>query len=327
MTDIPDLHDGPTPLGERPGVEAIVDPRLLRYFVGVAEELHFGRAARRLHLAQQPLSQAIRRLESQLGVTLFVRTSRRVALTDAGRVFLDEARALQRRSSDAVEAARRAARGETGALAVGYTSGTLNAVLPGAVRRFRARHPGVALRLVELDAATLEARLGVGDLDVGLVCTPVADAALVTEVVHREPLVLAVPEGHPLAARPSVRLAAAAAEPFLLHDRARRPTVRDLAVALCRNAGFSPRVVQEAATQAALVGLVAAGLGVALVCWSASTTAPGGVAFCPLADGTLTVDIVATWRRSDTSPFVRDWVVAAHAASADTLGARPAWVA
>ena len=343
MTDTRDLHDASLSpdeqlFGEPPSAardlletletrETLIDPRLLRYFVGVAEELHFGRASRRLHLAQQPLSQAIRRLEAQLGVTLFARTSRRVSLTDAGRVFLDETRLLLRRSADAVEAARRAARGETGTLAVGYTSGTLNAVMPRAVRRFRDRHPGVVLRLVELDTARVEARLGVGDLDVGLVCTPVADTALATEVVHREPIVLAVPEGHPLAARPDVRLTSAAAEPFVLHDRALRPTVRDLTVALCRAAGFSPHVVQEAATQAALVGLVAAGLGVALVCRSAGATAPSGVAFRPLADGTLTVDILAVWRRADTSPFVRDWIAAAHAAAADTVGARPLDVA
>ncbi len=138
-------------------VGTVLDPRLLRHFLGVAEELHFGRAARRLHVAQQPLSQAIGRLEADLGARPFERTSRRVALTAAGRAFLADARALARRSADAVEAARRAARGEAGALAAGYGSGELHSVLPDLVRRFRASHPAVALRPVELGAADIVA--------------------------------------------------------------------------------------------------------------------------------------------------------------------------
>jgi LysR family transcriptional regulator, benzoate and cis,cis-muconate-responsive activator of ben and cat genes len=311
---------------ERPDEPArnVLDPRLLRYFIGVAEELHFGRAARRLFVAQQPLSQAIRRLEAELGVQLFRRTSRRVELTAAGQVFIADARALVRRSADAVEAARRAARGETGTLAVGYGGGALHNLLPEVVRRLRASHPAVALRLVELGQPEIGAGIAAGDLNVGLVIPPVADPTLATEVVYREPVVLALPEEHPLATmREAVPLAAADAEPFVLYEGAPMPAARAAQEALCREAGFGPRVAQEAPTQGAVVSLVSAGLGVALVRASAAGMGLAGVVYRPLARPTLTVELAAAWRQADASPLVAAFVQTAREVARDVAEAAP----
>lgn len=274
----------------------------MRYFVAVAEELHFGRAAERLNLAQQPLSAAIRRLEEGLGVPLFERTSRRVALTDAGRVYLAEVRVILQRTAEAAEAAQRAARGELGQLSVGYTAGTLHNVLPPTVRRFRERYPGVDLKLHESTPPEIQAALTRGDVQVGLLCSPVSHPALAAEVVLRQPLMLALPSGHALTGWPSVPLGAAADEPFVLYQRALSPGVYDAIMGLCRAAGFVPRIAQEVATEGAVVGLIAAGMGVALVSSSQRRVPREGIEYRSLEGPSAEVELMAAWAREDRSP-------------------------
>lgn len=290
--DISDVLE-PTALG--------VEIRHLRYFVAVAEELHFGRAAARLNMAQPPLSQQIRRLEELLGVPLFHRTKRRVELTDAGRAFLGAARETLRQAANAVDRAQRAHRGEIGHLALGFVASAAVAGLPELVRRFRARFPDVGLTLVEQTTAQQVEALLAGRIRAGLVRPPVAIRELELRLVAREPMVVALPSGHPLAQSGDVPLAALADQPFVLFPREQGPGLHDLIVAACAANGFSPAVVQEATQMQTIVGLVAAGMGLALVPGSLGRTRQPGAVFRPLRSPAPTVDLSVAWRRGDPS--------------------------
>src|SRR6266536_81806 len=234
--------------------------RHLRYFLAVADELHFGRAAVRLHIAQPPLSRQVRQLEDELGFDLFVRTPRRVRLTDAGRAFRDEARSILARVAEAAAAARRVAQGEAGALAVGFVASATYALLPRLYRRFRERHPDIALALTEMSTAEQVEALRAGQIQVGLARPPVGDDTLAVEPLADEPLVAALPARHRLAASGPVALRALAREPFVLFPRQPRPGWIDVVQAACAAAGFRPAVAQEALELSTAVTLVAAGI-------------------------------------------------------------------
>ncbi len=274
--------------------------RHLRYFLAVADELHFGRAATRLHISQPPLSQQIQQLEREMGVELFVRTHRRVRLTEAGRAFQPEARALLLRLDDATAGARRVARGETGALAVGFIASATYGLLPRLYRRFRERYPDVSLVLSELSTAEQVAALRAGQLHVGLARAPVGDEGLVAEPLAEEPLLAALPRGHPLAARPAIRLRELAGEPFVLFPRQPRPGWIDVVQGACLGAGFRPSVVQEALELSTAVTLVAAGIGVTLVPAPAGALRLEGVAYRPLLPPVPTTQLLAL-RRADAA--------------------------
>jgi DNA-binding transcriptional LysR family regulator len=279
--------------------------RTLRYFVMLAEELHFGRAARRLAITQPPLSLAIRRLEEELGVTLFARTRRRVALTHAGTTFLEQARFILARTGEAVQLAQAADRGEIGRLAIGYMSASIFTLLPAVLREFAARHPGVRLDLRELTLPQQIAALRAGELHAGFVRPPVTDAELTSELLLEEPLRVALPTGHPLAARSRIRATRLAGEPFVMFQRAPGLVLHDLVLGFCLQQGFTPRVAQEASQTHAVVGLVSAGIGVALVPASAQEIRLRGVEFRPLAEKSPAVGTCLAWRRDDTSPVLR----------------------
>ncbi len=294
--------------------------RHLSYFIAVAEELHFGRAAARLHLAQPPLSRQIRQLEAELGVPLFERDKRHVRLTDAGAVLLGEARAVLAHAEQAAHAARRAARGEVGTLAVGFIGAASYSVLPGIVQAFRARFPGVELVLQEMTTAEQLQALRGGQIRAGLVRPPVADAALAAETVLREPLVVALPAVHPLAAQRRVAIAALAGEPWVLFPRRLAADLYDQILGLCERAGFRPRLAQEAMQMQTVARLVGAGIGVSLVPRSVQTLHSAGVAYRPLRDATAAVEMAVAWRRDDSSPLLRQFLAVARAA-ADANGA------
>jgi len=261
-----------------------VELRHLRYVVALASELHFARAAARLHIAQPPLSQQIKALEEELGVRLFARTSRRVALTDAGAAFVAEARRTLASAEQAVEAARRAARAETGRLAIGYVGSASYELLPAALRAFRSRAPDVQLVLEEMSSNEQSRGVLAGTLDLGFVRRPPPiDRRLAGTVVWREPIVVAVPRDHLLAARRSIRLRQLDGEPFVIHPARLRPSWADVAYDLCRGAGFEPNVVQEAVEMASALSLVAAGIGIALVPGAVRAMPRPGVVFLPLA--------------------------------------------
>ena len=257
--------------------------RHLRYAIAVADELHFARAARRLHIAQPPLSQQIKALEDELGVRLFDRSHRRVALTDAGRAFIAEAKKTIASAEHAAEAARRAARGELGRLAIGYVASVAYELLPAIIRAFRKRAPDVSLSLAELGSAEQSRALAAGTLDVGLVRRPPpVEPGLTGTVVRKEPIVVALPRDHALATLRVLRVRDLQREPFVIFPVRPRPSWADVAIDLCRRAGFEPRIAQEAVEMAPALSLVAAGMGVALVPGPMRAMRLPGVVFRPL---------------------------------------------
>jgi DNA-binding transcriptional LysR family regulator len=280
--------------------------RRLRYFVTVAEELHFGRAARKLHMSQPPLSIQIRALESELGVTLLNRTQRQVSLTHAGHAFLLEARKILAQVDQAVLTTRRAGRGEIGELAVGFISVADYNVLPVVLREFRRRYPMVNLTLRESTTDVQIQDLVAGRIDVGFVLPPVGAPGIETVPILREPLIAALPGRHPLAARPGkIALSALRGSPFILFPRPMAPGLYDAIVSYCRAAGFSPQVEQEAIQMQTIVSLVSAELGVALIPESLRNLQRTGVVYKPLRERSPLTEIQLAWRSNDDLPTLK----------------------
>ena len=280
--------------------------RHLRYFVAVAEELHFGRAARRLRIAQPPLSRQIRDLEDEMEVQLFLRDRRGVALTQAGASFLGDVRGVLGALARAVDQARRADRGEVGKIRVGYVSSVAYSGLPEVLRAFRLKYPEVSIGLHEMPPAAQVKGLRDGEIDVGFVRAPMEESALESEVVRREPLVAALPASHRLASSRRIELSSLAREPFILFPRWRGPGFFDYIVGLCRAAGFSPSIAYEAA-QLDILSLVAAGLGVSIVPSSIRAVRRAGIVFRPIV-GNPRADLLVAWRAPEPSPVVREFV-------------------
>lgn len=258
--------------------------RHLRYFVAVAEARHFTRAARALGIGQPPLSQQVQALERELGTPLFTRLPRGVALTDAGAAFLEDARRILREADQAVERARRVARGELGRVRMGMiNSAPFHPLIPKLIREFRRLHPQVALSLEERTTPGLAAAVRNDLVDVAFV-RPLLDdeQGLCVEPLLDEDLVVALPSGHPLTRRTRVPLLALSIEPFVLFPRAVGAGLHDEIISACRNAGFSPRVVQETSQVTSIVNLVAAGLGVSIVPASMQQVHSDGVAYRPI---------------------------------------------
>jgi DNA-binding transcriptional LysR family regulator len=287
-----------------------MDTRLLSSFVVVAEELHFGRAAERAHLAQPALSRQIQRLEEELGVQLFIRDRRKVVLTEAGRAFLEEARTILDRVSLAQQVACRAARGEIGNLSLGYSEYNVHSLFPEAVRLYRERFPGVVLEMPELvTAQQVEALLG-GDIDVGLVTLPVATEGLCVEKVLEEPLGAALPDNHPLASNAQVALEDLANDPFVLFPRWQAPGHHDLITGQCREAGYVPQVVLEANSRQGIMSLVAAGLGVSLLTLNPadSRLQRPGLVYKEIAQPDIRVGTGLAWRAEYETPALKGFL-------------------
>ncbi|MHC5932972.1 LysR family transcriptional regulator [Nostoc sp.] len=286
--------------------------RHLRYFVTLAEELHFGRAAERLHIAQPPLSQQIRQLEKELGFELFHRTKRNVQLTEAGQVFLGEVQQIMRQLQQAIEVGRQTSRGEIGQLVVGFVSSAAYNILPTILRTFRSSVPGVSIELHELTTDQQLEWLREGRMDVGFLRPPVEENRFSCETIFQEPLMVALPEAHLLASQSNVCLTSLANEPFILFPRILAPGLYDLIISLCQQAGFSPKVAQEAIQMQTIVSLVAAEMGVAIVPASLQNLQRIGVVYKTLQEPMPKVAIVADvgvaiaiiWRKNEISPTV-----------------------
>lgn len=279
--------------------------RHLRYFVTLAEELHFGRAAERLHIAQPPLSQQIRQLEAELGFQLFYRTKRTVQLTEAGQGFLKDVAQVFRQLEQAVQAGRQASRGEVGQLVVGFVGSAAYNILPAILRTFRTTVPAVSLELHELTTDQQLEWLRAGRLDVGFLRPPIEDLRFCLEVILQEPLVIALPDTHPLAENAAISLKLIASEPFILFPRPLAPGLYDQIISLCQRAGFSPHVVQEAIQMQTIVSLVAAELGVAIVPASLRHLQRTGVVYKTLREPTPMAEIAMIWRCDQRSPTVQ----------------------
>lgn len=251
----------------------------LSYFVAVAEEETVGRAAARLGVSQSPLSQRIRELEAGLGLALFHRERKRLRLTGDGRRFLDQARTLLAHAATVEQQARAAGRGEGGRLSVGFVEGAVHAgVLGRALRRFRLDRPGVGIELRSMRSGEQVQALRGGALDVGHIYSPPADpSGLRVSLVAEEPYRLAIPADHPLAAGTDLVEARLDGEAFIALPERGNPEARAEWVAACRATGFTPNVCVEAIEPATVLGLVAAGVGLAMVQDSLARTAPAGV--------------------------------------------------
>ncbi|QKQ76295.1 LysR family transcriptional regulator [Nostoc sp. TCL240-02] len=279
--------------------------RHLRYFVTLAEELHFGRAAERLHIAQPPLSQQIRQLEKELGFELFHRTKRNVQLTEAGQVFLGEVQQIMRQLQQAIQVGQQTSRGEIGQLVVGFVSSAAYNILPTILRTFRSYVPGVSIELHELTTDQQLEWLREGRMDVGLLRPPVEENRFSCETIFQESLMVALPEAHLLASQSDVCLASLANEPFILFPRILAPGLYDLIISVCQQAGFSPKVAQEAIQMQTIVSLVAAEMGVAIVPASLQNLQRIGVVYKTLEEAIPKVSIAMIWRKNETSPIVQ----------------------
>src|SRR5918998_261438 len=267
-----------------------MDLRQLRYFVAVAEESHFGRAAQRLHMSQPPLSMQIKGLEAELGVELLNRSTRRVALTDAGRTFLERARAILAAVEEAREAARGAEHGAQGRLHVGFVSTATLSLLPPSIRLFRERFGGVELELKELTSAQQVDALYEGEITVGLVRLPMRAPGIRFEPVSQEQLVVAVPSGHVLEKLDRVPLEAVVDLPLIFFTRQLIPGFHAQIVELFQRVGAFPKVAQHAVHLQTIVGLVASGVGIAILPGSAERLSREGVVY-----RTLDVPDAASW--------------------------------
>jgi DNA-binding transcriptional LysR family regulator len=258
--------------------------RHLRYFVAVADELNFSRAAERLHMAQPPLSAAIRQLERELGVTLFMRTSREVRLTDAGRAFLAGARRTLAEAERAAHEARRAGAGEIGRLRIGYSWSARFETLPAIGRALRASHPGIEPLTQEMWNAQMAAALGDGSIDLAIALCPEVASGLEFEPIRSEPLVALLPGGHALAGEHALALESLAGEEFVLFPRELAPRLHDAFMAIYRRAGFEPRLRSESFHAGWDIGVLDEIGAVALVPASVAAALPAGVTAVSLSD-------------------------------------------
>jgi len=286
----------------------------LRYFIAVAEQLHFGRAAAALHISQPPLSRAIQALEAQLGVALLARSRRRVELTPEGRHFLGEARRIVESLERAAAGVRALAAGERGRLRIGFVSLADYGVLPELLKAYKAAQPGVALALREMLSPELAAALVAGELDFGLLLPPVAAAEELEHlVVQRERFLVALPSRHRLA-RERGRLAvrSLAAEAFVMVPREIAPGLYDIVSGLASRAGFSLNVAQEAIQMQTVVSLVSSGLGLAIVPGSLANLGRRGVVYREIADPHPRLELWLAWRRGEPGAAARELIAQAR---------------
>jgi DNA-binding transcriptional LysR family regulator len=295
-----------------------VELRHLRYFLAVAEERNFTRAAKRLHIAQPPLTQQIKALEAELGVQLFDRSSYRVELTEAGRLFAAEVTRILADVRRAVLLAQRASRGMRGQVRVGFTeSASFNALVMRTFQSFRANYPEVELALEERQSTELSAALGDGRIDAAFLRPPLqAGEGLTLHLLESEEMVVAVPANHGLAAQAEVDLASLANETFILYPRAVRPGLADAVIEACESVGFTPRVGQQAPQLSSTINLVAASLGISVVPRSMQGLQPQAVRYLPLHGTPIRAALGLAHRAGESSAVVLNFIETALATAA-----------
>jgi DNA-binding transcriptional LysR family regulator len=281
-----------------------VELRHLRYFIAVAEELSFTRAAERLHIAQPPLSQQIRQLEASVGVKLLRRTSRRVQLTHAGGFFLEQAYQAMKSVDQAAVLAQRAERGEIGRLVVGFLEYTSYTLIPPILQAFRDRFPEVDVVLRLLPNTQQVNALRSGHVDVTLLRPPIDDDGISSELIFRETFMLAMPATHAMAKKRKVSIRDFAKDPFIMYPRELGPSFYSELYGLLGTAGFLPKVALEVSQIHTAVALVGAGIGVALVPQSTQRIVWGNVVYKPLAERPPDIDVVLAWQKKLPSPLI-----------------------
>jgi DNA-binding transcriptional LysR family regulator len=281
--------------------------RHLRYFVAVAEELHFGRAARRVFISQPPLSKQIKQLEDEVGAALLSRSRRHVRLTEAGKLFLVQAKDIVAKAEAAMEVARRTGSGERGGLVVGYIAYAGIEVLPNTLTAFRHRWPDVDIGLQRLACSDQADALRAHRIDLGFLCPPVAQDGLEVEVILREAFLAALPRKHSLARHKSVRLADLVKEPFIFSRRDCAFGYRAQVAALCRKAGFELKVAKEAHEEETIFPMVASGVGISLLPASTRKLRLKGIALRDLKDCADKLELAIAWRKDDASALVKNF--------------------
>lgn len=277
--------------------------RHIRYFLTVAEELHFRRAAEKMNVAQPAVSRGIRQLEQDIGVRLLDRSNKRVALTDAGRVFMAGCKTSFEHLQRAVTEAQGVHAGSLGTLRIAYTDLAINGCFPAIVEQFRGRYEGVKLTLEHQFTNQQIDNLENGRLDIGFLTGPVDRIDFDTRLIQQERFIVALYPSHPLAEMTEIPLAALAHEPFVIGDLDTWQYFHDHLFRLCRTAGFEPRVAQTASNTDGIFGLVASGMGISILSEGALVNRRQGVMAAPLKDCPTTISTFAAWRREPGSPL------------------------
>ncbi|MBD2196799.1 MULTISPECIES: LysR family transcriptional regulator [Calothrix] len=283
--------------------------RHLRYFIAVAEELHFSKAAERLHIAQPPLSQQIQQLEAELGVKLFHRqTKRQVQLTEAGKVFLQEAYQLLMQLDTAVALTQRIGRGQTGQLRIGFTSLVIYDLLPLILRQFREQFPAVELVLRELTTSQQEQALRDGGIHVGFAHPPLEDDTISYQCIHRQTLVIALPPTHSLAQTEHISVQNLLNEPLIIFPRYLAPGLYDLIMSVFSQGNIKPHITQEAVQMQTIIGLVSAGMGLAITPSSLQNLQRPGVTYRPLLEAAPVIETALIWQQNCLTPLVENFL-------------------
>ncbi|MFT8321970.1 MAG: acetoin biosynthesis transcriptional regulator AlsR [Bacillus sp. (in: firmicutes)] len=276
--------------------------RQLQYFITVAEELHFGKAAIRLNMTQPPLSQQIKHLEEELGFPLLHRSNRAVELTTAGNVFLNQARAVLNQLDRAVEHARHTARGELGKIVIGFVGTASYEILPPAISEFRSMYPSVDIELRQLSKPDQVRALLDGDIDIGFLHPPVESNELICRSIKKSNCIFAIPKNHPLAAKSTVSIKDIANEPIISLAEEAWSTLYINFIRLCENHGFSPNIVQESTEYQMVIGLVTAGIGIAVVPHSAKRLFNLDVVYKAIDQDDLVAEWIISYKRENQNP-------------------------
>ncbi|MCG6136724.1 MAG: LysR family transcriptional regulator [Nostoc sp. LLA-1] len=283
--------------------------RHLRYFIAVAEELHFTKAAERLHIAQPPLSQQIQQLEAELGVKLFHRqTKRQVQLTAAGKIFLQEAYQLLMQLETAVALTQKIGRGETGQLRIGFTSLVIYDLLPLILREFRQQFLEVELVLLELTTSQQEQALRDSRIHVGFAHPPLEDDTLSYQCIHRQTLVVALSSTHSLAQQEYIYVRSLLSEPLIMFPRYLAPGLYDRIMSLFQQENCQPNITQEAIQMQTIIGLVSAGMGVAITPSSLQNLQRSGVIYLPILEEAPVIETAVIWQQSNFTPIAENFV-------------------
>jgi DNA-binding transcriptional LysR family regulator len=286
----------------------MIDIRHFRYFQVVAEELHFGRAATRLCIAQPALSRQIQQLEAEIGTPLLRRTQRRVELLAAGKVFLERTNLILAEVTRAAIDARRTGEGEFGRLSIGFIHSSTYGLLPSIVERFRHLYPDIELDLHEMPISDQHVALMRGVIDVGLLRAQPAPPELEIQPVLEDPFLVAVSHAHPFARRKAIALKELAGEPMIMFPQRGSPLFHARITAMCARAGLTPRVVQQATQIHTVAGLVGAGIGLAIIPGTARNLRPRGVQFLEITDRPPPVHLALGWLRTkEDMPAVRSF--------------------
>ncbi|PGX23286.1 LysR family transcriptional regulator [Priestia megaterium] len=281
--------------------------RHLRYFKTVAEELHFGRASKKLNMAQPPLSKQIKQLEEELGVKLFDRTRPQIRLTRAGQEFLSRIHSIFDDVETAVRETQKIEQGKKGHLTIGFSVSASYELLPKIIREYQLKYPEVDLDLRELTTVEQVEALRKEEIQVGFLRTPIDQEMIETQVLHNEKFLIALPEDHPSSVEKVSVLGDLRNESFIMFPRKMGPSNYDEIIALCRNSGFSPNITLEVSQIQTIVNLVASGLGIAVLPESVKIAQRSGVVYRPLRE-TTGFDIAVAWRRNNNSLLVQNFL-------------------